>query len=251
MASAPSATITRPAAITGRRMTSATQRAPSVGLASSAIGGERLAAHHPRAAEAEQRRDEREAGEHGDRDRAGGGDAHLGQERRRRSSASATSAIMTVEPAKTTALPAVPVASAIESSMRMPVAHLRAVAGEDEQRVVDADREAEHRRQRGRGRGQVGQPAGELDAEHADADAEERGQQRQAGGEQRAEGDRRARTCATSTPSTSPIGASLSTAAADPPYSTCGAASCRGGLDRVGLRRAPTSACGTVNCRSV
>ena len=32
----------------------------------------------------------------------------------------ATSAIMTVEPAKTTALPAVPVASAIESAMRIP-----------------------------------------------------------------------------------------------------------------------------------
>ena len=101
----------------------------------------------------------------------------------------ATSAIMTVEPAKTTALPAVPVASAIESSMRHPVPDLRAVAREDEERVVDADREAEHGRQRGRGRREVGHAAGEHDAEHADADAEERGQQRQAGGQQRAEGD--------------------------------------------------------------
>ena len=44
---------------------------------------------------------------------------------------------------------------------------------------------------------------------------------------------------ATITPSTSPIGGSLSTGAAEPPYSTCGAGVVRGGLrDRVGLRRA-------------
>ena len=63
--------------------------------------------------------------------------------------------MITVAPANTTALPAVPVAWAAASRGSMPVAHVLAVAGEDEQRVVDADRQAEHRGQRRRGLGQL------------------------------------------------------------------------------------------------
>ena len=60
----------------------------------------------------------------------------------------------TVAPANTTALPAVPVACAADSRSSMPVAEVLPVAGEDEQRVVDADGEAEHR---GQDRGGLGQ----------------------------------------------------------------------------------------------
>ena len=54
-------------------------------------------------------------------------------------------AMTTVPPAKTTAWPAVAMARAAASSTVMPSAQVLAVAGDDEQRVVDADAEADHR----------------------------------------------------------------------------------------------------------
>ena len=65
---------------------------------------------------------------------------------------------------------------------------LGAVPGQDEQRVVDADREADHRGQTRGARGDVGERRHRADAECADADADQRGQQGQPGCHQRAEG---------------------------------------------------------------
>ena len=76
------------------------------------------------------------------------------------------------------------------------------VAGEDEQRVVDADGEAEHRGQDRRGLGQVDHARERGQAGHADAHAERGGQQRHARGEQRGQRDRRARGRRPSCPST-------------------------------------------------
>ena len=58
---------------------------------------------------------------------------------------------------------------------------------------------------------------------------------------------------ATSTPSTSPIGGSLSTAAAEPPYWTCSPAFAaeRVAASMASVWDALTSACLIVNCRSV
>src|SRR5690606_29959027 len=64
-----------------------------------------------------------------------------------------------------------------------------AVAGDDEQGVVDADGEADHRGEGGGGGAQVEGAGQRGDRGDADADADERGQQGQPGGEERAEGD--------------------------------------------------------------
>ena len=102
---------------------------------------------------------------------------------------SASSAMMTVEPANTTALPEVPVASAIDSATRVAVHELAAVAVDDEQRVVDPDREAEHHAEHRR-HGHHLDDAGERHrAEHADGDAHERGDEGKAGRDERAEHD--------------------------------------------------------------
>src|SRR5690606_8820276 len=67
---------------------------------------------------------------------------------------------------------------------------LVAVAGEDEQGVVDADGEAEHGAQRGGDRGDV-HPGGQRDQrQHRHADADDRGDDRDEGGDQGAEDDR-------------------------------------------------------------
>ena len=50
----------------------------------------------------------------------------------------------TVTPAKATARPAVSIAIDVASSGRVPVVEVLPVAGDDEQRVVDADAEADH-----------------------------------------------------------------------------------------------------------
>ncbi len=188
--------------------------------------------------------------EHGDGDRAGGGDAHLGEERhagdderdegddhRRAGEHDGAAGGADGERDRLGDVHA--------------VAHLRAVAGEDEQRVVDADGEAEHRR-----RACVAvevrsvKPLASCDAEHADADADDRGQQRQAGGEQRAERDRRARSSRRSRRAPRRSAASLATGAADPPNSTCGAA-LAAACSIASVCVALTSACLIVNCRSV
>ena len=103
--------------------------------------------------------------------------------------ASPQSAMITVVPANTTADPAVAEAWARDSSTPIPVGQLAAVPGDDEQAVVDADRQPDHQGQRGRGRGDRGDRRDGEDARHGDAHAERGGDQRQAGGEERGEGD--------------------------------------------------------------
>ncbi len=68
-----------------------------------------------------------------------------------RATASPTRAIMTVSPAKTTAEPAVATARPADSSGSRPCGQLVAVAGQDEQRVVDPHGQADHHRQQRRG----------------------------------------------------------------------------------------------------
>jgi hypothetical protein len=69
------------------------------------------------------------------------------------------------------------------------VAELVAVTRQDEQRVVDADGEAEHDRQQRRRRVDVEHAGEQHHQRHGDADARDGGDQRQAGGDQRAEHD--------------------------------------------------------------
>jgi hypothetical protein len=64
----------------------------------------------------------------------------------------------TVIPANTTAPPAVAAARAIDSRIQ-----LQLVAGDDEQRVVDPDAEADHRRKRGGDAGHVDDVTEQLD----------------------------------------------------------------------------------------
>ena len=66
---------------------------------------------------------------------------------------------------------------------------LRAMPREDEERVVDADREADHDREHGGGVRHRRERRDDRDAAERGADADERGEQRQAGREQRAERD--------------------------------------------------------------
>ena len=95
-------------------------------------------------------------------------------------------ATSTVVPAKTTACPAVALAWAIASTRVPPVRRELPVAGEDEQRVVDADAETDHGGQRRRVLGDVAE--GCEQAEQAGADGQRR--QREPDGEHR--GGRRA-----------------------------------------------------------
>ena len=103
---------------------------------------------------------------------------------------SADRAMSTVRPAKTTAEPAVPTATPDGLLAVVGVVQLGAVAGQDEQRVVDADRQADHRGQRS---GCVEPMSMKRGGDRVmpvmpSADAEQRGEDRQAGGDQRAEG---------------------------------------------------------------
>ena len=61
--------------------------------------------------------------------------------------------------------------------------------GDDEQRVVDADGQAQHHRQHRGGRLQIHETGQGRDAQRADADADHRGQQVHPGGDQRTVGD--------------------------------------------------------------
>ena len=65
---------------------------------------------------------------------------------------------------------------------------LVAVAGHDEQRVVDTDRQAQHEAQRWRHRVQRHEEGRADRQQRADADTDHRGEQRQSGGEQAGEG---------------------------------------------------------------
>ena len=86
---------------------------------------------------------------------------------------------MTVVPANTTAPPDVAAARAIDSRRRHPGAPLRLVAGDDEQRVVDADAEPDHRRERRRDGRDLGDLADQRDDRQAADEPDDRGDDRQ------------------------------------------------------------------------
>ena len=66
-------------------------------------------------------------------------------------------------------------------------AHLILMSGDDEQRIVDADGEAEHESQEGSGRGDAREGGGQEDQRDRQADADDRGEQRKPGDHERAE----------------------------------------------------------------
>ena len=72
-------------------------------------------------------------------------------------------AITTVVPANSTALPAVALARPTDSTTERPSCRNAAVAGDDEQGVVDADAEADHRGQHRRHRRHLGQAGHDPD----------------------------------------------------------------------------------------
>jgi hypothetical protein len=72
---------------------------------------------------------------------------------------------------------------------RLAARHRRAVAGEDQQRVVDADADAEHAGDRGRPVRHVHHRSQKTDERRRDAEPEQRGEERQPRGDQRPEGD--------------------------------------------------------------
>ena len=175
-------------------MTSRAQRKPKPASARRGAGvgcpvpGPLPAGQTPAPGEAEQRGQQGDRDQYGDRDGAGGGQAHDGQERDV-TTASPASAMTTVTPAKSTAEPAVPTARPGRLLGGQPVEQVLPVPGGDEERVVDADREAEHQRQDRRGAGQLDGAAQREQPGHAGADADQRVEHRHAGGDQRAERD--------------------------------------------------------------
>jgi hypothetical protein len=143
----------------------------------------------PLAGEAEDRRQERDRDQHRDRDRACGREAHDRQERdvdhgqpHERDHDGQTG-----ENDGTTGGRGRPRGGFLDVE---PVGDVLAVAREDEQRVVDPDREAEHRRQDGSGLGLFDHARQRRQPSDADRNADDRRDERQAGGEQRAERDR-------------------------------------------------------------
>ena len=114
------------------------------------------------------------------------------------------SAMTTVAPAKITALPAVATRAGDGLLDLHALAELAAVPGGEEQRVVDADREADHHRQRRGGGVDRGEERGDQqDAGHRDADPEDRGEQRHAGGDEASRASAPARASATTSPTAS------------------------------------------------
>ena len=67
--------------------------------------------------------------------------------------------------------------------------HLMPVAGEDEQRVVDADRQTDHRREDRGLRAEIEEERGCRDSHHADHNTDDCGDERHAPGDQRREGE--------------------------------------------------------------
>ena len=126
-------------------------------------------------------------------------------------SITAVSEISTVTPLKSTALPAVSIVSATASSTRLLGAEERAAeAHDDEQRVVDAQREREHQREVHRPDRDVQQLRAEVQRPGRGHQAEDRQHQRQPGRDQRAEGQhedhQRHRPAETAPTSSSPCG---------------------------------------------
>ena len=97
--------------------------------------------------------------------------------------------MITVTPAKRTARPAVSTAAIAASRLLQPLVEAVAEAGEDEERVVDADAEPDHQRQLRRELGRVEDVGAERDQAEADAEREQRGEDRQAHRDDRAEGE--------------------------------------------------------------
>ena len=93
----------------------------------------------------------------------------------------------TVVPANSTERPAVSMAMPIDSRRVVPGVQLLAVAGDDEQRVVDADAEADHDAEERREVGDGEDVRQQGDDRHADADAEQRVADRQPHREHRPE----------------------------------------------------------------
>ena len=99
-------------------------------------------------------------------------------------------AITTVPPARITLRPAVVTASTTASWRLLAGVQRRAEAGEDEQRVVDADADPDQARHRGRPVGHVDDVRQQDDQPaRGDAEADQRDHQRQPGGDHRAERD--------------------------------------------------------------
>src|SRR5690606_2221020 len=164
----------------------------AVGLAGGAASAEQPALlagrPDPAAGVAEQRGDHGEGDQDRDGDRACGGDTHLGQHR----DVDHGQADQGDEDGETGeddrgARGADGPAGRLLAFA--PLGEFGAVAGDDEQGVVDADREADHRGQDGRGGAEVEGDGQRGDGGDADADADQRGEQRQSGREQGAEGD--------------------------------------------------------------
>ena len=100
-----------------------------------------------------------------------------------------SSEMTTVVPANSTARPAVSMASTVESRTLMPVVQVLPVPGDDEQRVVDADAEADHHAEDVGEVGRAEEVAEEPGDDRADADAGEGDADGQAHREHRAEGE--------------------------------------------------------------
>jgi hypothetical protein len=101
--------------------------------------------------------------------------------------ASDSSATITVVPANTTAPPEVAVARAIDSRVLHAGSALRLVAGHDEQRVVDPHAEPDHRRERRRHRRHLGEVADQRDDREPADEAGYRGHDREPHRHDRAE----------------------------------------------------------------
>ena len=102
---------------------------------------------------------------------------------------SAARAMTTVMPAKTTALPAVATDRRDRLARSSPLQDVAAVPVDDEQGVVDADREPEHERERRCRLVELDDRGGGHRPAEADPHAEEGDEQRQAGGDEAAEDD--------------------------------------------------------------
>ena len=190
IATAPSSARPTSSTALGRRVTNVTQRWLTVrALAHAGAAQEPVRLGEPRAGEAEQRGEQADRDRDRDHDGAGGREAHHGQER---DADDGQAGEGDDDGGAGEHDGAAGGAGGLRDGLTdvHPAGEVLLVAGEDEQRVVDADGEAEHRGQDRGGLGQVDHARERGQARHADADAERGGQQRHAGGEQRGERDR-------------------------------------------------------------
>ena len=141
----------------------------------------------------------------------------------------------TVVPANSTAWPAVAIGGAGRVLDAHAVVQVLAVPGDDEQRVVDADAEADHRAEDQRELGDVHEGRQHADAGGADEDAHER-RARSGAPSRRPSRTRRSSTMiATPMPISSLLGVSCASWASAPVSSTLHAAGAGGVGDRRGV----------------